>query len=175
MTSQCQYKLSSFFDLTNAFKRLRLFSRNFQRFRFFFPGSACFLTLAPPPKFAKLIKMLWNFHRRRRSLDVFLIDRLICHGRYRQRPSIHLRGNTVDIDIIDCRSTYGQYQHRPSIHLPENTVDINIDRRRCTYGRYPDRRSTYFKIRSISISTVNPATGKYGPCPRSIRSIIVQN
>ena len=50
------------------------------------------------------------------------IDRSICHGRYRHRPSILLRENTVDIDL-DRRSTYGRYRHRPSIHLRENTVN----------------------------------------------------
>jgi len=35
------------------------------------------------------------------------IDRSICHGWYRHRPSIHLRKNTVNIDL-DRQSTYGK-------------------------------------------------------------------
>jgi len=38
-----------------------LFSRDFQRFWFFFPGSTCFSTMVP--KFAKLSKMLWKFSK----------------------------------------------------------------------------------------------------------------
>ena len=57
------------------------------------------------------------------------IDRLICHGRYRHRPSIHVR-----------RRYYGKIPWRS---ISTSTVDpptVNID---------IDRRSTYGKIRSI--------------------------
>jgi len=46
--SQCPYKFSSFLDLRHASNRFRLFLRDFRLFRFFFPGSACFSTLASP-------------------------------------------------------------------------------------------------------------------------------
>jgi len=39
-----------------------------------------------------------KMHRCRRSVDYFLIDRSIGHGRYRRSIRIHLLGNTVDID-----------------------------------------------------------------------------
>ena len=47
----------------------------------------------------------------------WFIDRSMCHGRYRHRPSIHLRENTVDIATVNPPS-----------------VDIDIDRR-STYGK----------------------------------------
>ena len=46
--SQCPYKFSSFLDRRNASNRFRLFSRDFRLFPFFFPGSACFSSLAFP-------------------------------------------------------------------------------------------------------------------------------
>jgi len=59
--SQCPYKFSSFLDLKNASERFRLFSRDFQLFRFFFPGSACFSTLASPQNLPSWVKYYEKF------------------------------------------------------------------------------------------------------------------
>ena len=59
--SQCPYKFSSFLDLRNASSRFRLFSRDFQLFRFFFPGSACFSTLASPRNLPSWVKYYGKF------------------------------------------------------------------------------------------------------------------
>jgi len=48
--AQCPYKFSSFLDLRNGSSRFRLFEHDFQLFRFFFPGSACFSKVASPGK-----------------------------------------------------------------------------------------------------------------------------
>jgi len=48
-----------------------------------------------------------SFHRYRRWVDCFFIDRSICHGRYRQSMLIHLLENTVDVDGR-CRITYSR-------------------------------------------------------------------
>jgi len=59
--SQCTYKFSSFLDRRNASKRFRLFSRDFRLFRFLFPGSTCFSTLAPPRNLPSWVKYYWKF------------------------------------------------------------------------------------------------------------------
>jgi len=59
--SQCPYKFSSFLDLSNAFDRFRLFSRDFRLFRFFFPGSACFSTLVSPQNLPSWLKYYGKF------------------------------------------------------------------------------------------------------------------
>jgi len=45
-----------------------------------------------------VVNMRLKYHRCRRSVDYFLIDRSIGHGRYRRSIRIHLLENTVDID-----------------------------------------------------------------------------
>jgi len=59
--SQCSYKFSSSFDLKNAFNRFRLFSRDFRLFRFFFPGSSCFSTLASARNLSSWVKYYGKF------------------------------------------------------------------------------------------------------------------
>jgi len=59
--SQCPYKFSSFLDLRNALNRFRLFSRDFRLFRFFFPGSARFSTLASPRNLPSWVKYYGKF------------------------------------------------------------------------------------------------------------------
>ena len=46
--AQCPYKFSSVLNLRNGFSRFRLFACDFQLFRFFFSGSACFPNVPPP-------------------------------------------------------------------------------------------------------------------------------
>jgi len=59
--SQCPYKFTSFLDLRNASKRFRLFSRDFRLFRFFFPWSACFSSLASPRNLPSWVKYYGKF------------------------------------------------------------------------------------------------------------------
>jgi len=54
--AQRPYKFSSFLDLRNASTRLLLCARDFQPFRFFFSGSACFSKVAPPENLPSWIK-----------------------------------------------------------------------------------------------------------------------
>jgi len=54
--SQCPYTFSSFFDLRNVSNRFRLFSRDFRLYGFFFPGSACFSSLASPRNLIRWVK-----------------------------------------------------------------------------------------------------------------------
>jgi len=59
--SQCPYKFSSFLDVRNASNRFWLFSRDFLLFRFFFPGSACFSSLASPRNLPSWVKYHGKF------------------------------------------------------------------------------------------------------------------
>ena len=65
--SLCPKKFSSFLDLKNASNRFRLFSRDFRLFRlvgwfrFFFPGSACFSTLASHRNLPSWVKYYGRF------------------------------------------------------------------------------------------------------------------
>ena len=59
--SQCPYKFSSFLDLRNASNSFQLFSRDFRLLRFFFPGSACFSTLASPRNLPSWVKYYGKF------------------------------------------------------------------------------------------------------------------
>jgi len=59
--SQCPHKFPSFLDLRNASNRFRLFSRDFRLFRFFFPGSACFSSLAFPRNLPSWVKYHGRF------------------------------------------------------------------------------------------------------------------
>ena len=61
LISECPYKFSSFLDHRNASDRFRLFSRDFRLFRFFFPGSACFSTLASPQNLPSWVKYNGKF------------------------------------------------------------------------------------------------------------------
>ena len=61
--SQCPYKFSSFLDLRNASNRFRLFSRDFRLYGFFFPGSACFSSLASPRNLPSWVKYYRKFER----------------------------------------------------------------------------------------------------------------
>jgi len=93
------------------------------------------------------------------------------HGPYnwfQNREKWHRCRGSVHVFFVDRSISHGRYRHGLSIHLRENTVDSDNN---------IERRSTYVKIRSISISTVDPPgpTGKYGPYPRSIRSILEKN
>jgi len=78
-----------------------------------------------------------NFHRCRRLVDVFLIDRSISHSRYRHRLSIHMR--SISTSTVDSpKWKYGRYKFRPWIHLRENTVHIHD-----WYDLYSKRISWY--------------------------------
>ena len=59
--SQCPYKFFSFLDLRTAFNRFRLFSRDFWLFRFIFPGSACFSSLASARNLPSWVKYHGKF------------------------------------------------------------------------------------------------------------------
>jgi len=79
---------------------------------------------------------IYVYHRYRRSVDCFLIDQSIFHGRYRRSMSIHLLENTVDIDSR-CRFTYLR------IRLI-STVDTDLPVWK--YGRYCMDRQFQKKI-----------------------------
>jgi len=59
--SQCPYNFSSFLDLRNASNKFRLFSRDFRLFGFFFPGFACFSSLASPRNLPSWVKYYGKF------------------------------------------------------------------------------------------------------------------
>jgi len=80
-TSQCPYKFSSFLDLRNASNRFRLFPRDFRLFRFFFPGSACYSTLASPqnlPSWVKHYGKFESFGKEFRRTKFIAVERVIC-------------------------------------------------------------------------------------------------
>ena len=52
----CPCKFSSFLDVRNTSNRFQLFSRDFRRFRFFYPWSACFSNLPPPQNLPSWVK-----------------------------------------------------------------------------------------------------------------------
>jgi len=54
--AQSPYNLSSFLDLRNGSSRFRLFAREFRRFRFSFPRSACFFKFPPPGNLPSCVK-----------------------------------------------------------------------------------------------------------------------
>ena len=60
---QCPYKFTSFLDLRNASNKFRLFSRDFRLYGFFFPGSACFSSLASPRNLSNWVKYYGKFER----------------------------------------------------------------------------------------------------------------
>jgi len=86
---------------------------------------------------------VWGFLRCRQSVDVFLIDRSMSHGRYRRtstvdpptgkygryrhQPSIQLWSISTST-VYHTTWKYVRYQYQPSIHLRENMVHI--------HGRY---------------------------------------
>ena len=74
--SQCPYKFSSFLDLRNASNRFRLFSRDFRLYGFFYPGSACFSSLAFLPS---LLKYYRKFRQEFRWIAVERVIRLEIH------------------------------------------------------------------------------------------------
>jgi len=62
--AQSPYKFSSFLDFRNSSCSdclFRLFARDFQQFRFFFSGSACFSKLAPPGNLQSWVKYYGKF------------------------------------------------------------------------------------------------------------------
>ena len=62
--SPCPYKFFSFLNRRNTSHRFRLFSRDFPLFPFFFPGSACFPSLASErnlPSWVKCYEKLESF------------------------------------------------------------------------------------------------------------------
>ena len=83
--SQCPYKFSSFLDLRNASSRFRLFSRDFRLYGLFFPGSACFSSLASPRNLPNWVKYYRNFQRFRKEfrwtnfIAVERVTRPNCH------------------------------------------------------------------------------------------------
>jgi len=79
LTSQCPYKLSSFFDLKIAANRFWLVSRNFRRFRLFCPGSACFSTLPHPQNLSSWVKYygkLESFGKEFRWTEFIAVERV---------------------------------------------------------------------------------------------------
>jgi len=77
--SQCPYKISSFLDRRNASNRFRLFSRDFRLFLFFFPGSACFSSLASPrnlPSWVKYYEKLESFGKEFRWTKFTAVERV---------------------------------------------------------------------------------------------------
>ena len=80
-----------------------------------------------------------KFHRCRRSVDCFLIDWSICHGRYPRSMPIHLLENTVDIAwTVDFR------QKSVEIHRRCGFIPKKIGRYRplmCTHTKKTDWRS----------------------------------
>jgi len=77
--SQCPYKISSFLDRRNASHRFRLFSRDFRLFLFFFPGSACFSSLASPrnlPSWVKYYEKLESFGKEFRWTKFIAVERV---------------------------------------------------------------------------------------------------
>jgi len=77
--SQCPYKFSSFLDLRNAFNMFRLFSREFRLFRFFFPGSACYSSLASPrnlPSWVKYHRKFESFGKEFRWTKFIAVERV---------------------------------------------------------------------------------------------------
>jgi len=108
--------------------------------------------------------MLVNLHRCRRSVDCFLIDRSICHGRYRRSMLIHLLENTVDID--------GRYRFTYLRIRSILTVDSNSPTWK--YGRYRidhwfqtkigrNRPSMWIRTKKKSVDRVIPQGRKKGP------------
>jgi len=82
-TSQCPYKFSSFLDLANASNRFRLFSRDFRLFRFCFPRSACFSTLASPwnlPSWVKYYGKFESFGKEFWQTKFIAVDRVRVRG-----------------------------------------------------------------------------------------------
>jgi len=129
--SQCQYKFYSFLDLRNASHRFRLFSRDFRLFRFFFPGSACFSSLASPqslPSRAKYHGKFESFGKEFRWTKFIAVERVSSFAlsffllfwnpnllTYQTQESVSNRcppndngGLTVDKNILQCLWA-GQY------------------------------------------------------------------
>jgi len=76
---QCPYKFSSFLDFRNASNRFRLFSRDFRLFRFFFPWSACFSSLASPrnlPSWVKYYGKFASFGKEFRFTEFVAVERV---------------------------------------------------------------------------------------------------
>jgi len=85
-------QISSFLDLRNVFNMFRLFSRDFRLFLFFFPGSACFSSVASPrnmPSWVKYCGKFESFWKRisvERVMDIFRFCSTIKKLPYRRNP-----------------------------------------------------------------------------------------
>jgi len=82
--SQCPYKFFSFLNRRNASNRFRMYLRDFRMFPFFFPGSACFSSLASPrnlPSWVKHYEKLESFGKEFRWTKFIAVERVSNAGR----------------------------------------------------------------------------------------------
>jgi len=78
-------------------------------------------------RFEPIIRSRWfQVHRCRRSVDYFLIDWSICHGRYRGSIWFHLRENMVDI-IGRFDFTYGRIWSTYRVHSTSRKKSVDIE------------------------------------------------
>jgi len=97
--SQCPYKFSSFLDLRNASNRFRLFLRDFWLFRFFFPGSACFSSLASPwnlPSWVKYHGKFEIFGKEFRCTKFIAVERVTLSTALKFRPKFFWKWSFFD-------------------------------------------------------------------------------
>jgi len=125
--AQCPYKFSSFLDLRNASNRFRLFSPDFRLLRFFFPGSACFWTLASPRNLPNWVKYDGKFESFGKEFWFIAVERVrFWIANYTQELSMRW------IRVWQCRKCNLRFPINWVKFIPcyENLIQIR-ERRKC--------------------------------------------